>query len=138
MPGVVVKNKHGVECIQDHFGMFGDISIPVICWGCSRIFEAPKDDLGDVFAPPECRNNVFFPTRKGSCKRQEHTCRPSIREWVFSSKDRQIQIVRCRGCGKWRKMIHLQAEHRTIWLELGESQEGYSFKAEEVVENNIG
>lgn len=76
-------NKHGVEVVMSNTGHFGrtdengywrdhlPLEVPVICTSC-KFFEREEWSDGDTLAPPCCARNVFFPTRKGSCKVYKH------------------------------------------------------------------
>lgn len=75
-----MKNKHGVEIVLSNSGRFGyldettgyfkthnPIEVPVLCTHC-KFFEHAEYSEGETLAPPCCRKNIYFPTRKGTCK----------------------------------------------------------------------
>jgi hypothetical protein len=60
-------NEHGVTV----FNVEG-FPVPECCLGC-RNYESPEYglDYGGVISGPYCGENLFMPTRKGTCKRRE-------------------------------------------------------------------
>lgn len=76
------KNKHGVEVIEYTTGHYGHydkdgkwrdnnpIMIPLCCTQCFNFDPGEVGDYGERLTPPWCLKNVFFPTKKGTCKLQ--------------------------------------------------------------------
>jgi hypothetical protein len=63
-------NKHGVECVlvetEKGFG-----KVPLCCIVCDYFTFPETGEYGSVYGGPDCEKFLFFPTKKGSCKRQK-------------------------------------------------------------------
>jgi hypothetical protein len=47
------------------------IFVPACCLDCRHYDMGEVGDYGSKLGPPCCDLNLFFPTRKGTCKRRE-------------------------------------------------------------------
>lgn len=62
------------EGVNEHGVMVFDVEgfpVPECCLGC-RNYEGPEYglDYGGLISGPYCNENLFMPTRKGTCKRR--------------------------------------------------------------------
>lgn len=81
-----VKNEHGVEGVWSHCGThFGKfvkeadgserfktalpLFVPRCCIECSNYDMGEYGDYGNLLSGPTCSENVWFPVRKGTCKK---------------------------------------------------------------------
>lgn len=79
----IATNGHGVQGRWSHSGtMFGrEIDgqwrtcipefVPLCCLDCRNYDPGEYGDYGSLLSGPYCEKNVFFPTKKGTCKKQE-------------------------------------------------------------------
>jgi hypothetical protein len=72
-------NKHGVRGSWSDTGRWGQyvdgqweshrrIFVPAVCSTCRFFDPGEYGDYGEHLSPPYCEKNVWFPTRKGTCK----------------------------------------------------------------------
>jgi hypothetical protein len=76
-------NKHGVEGYWADSGRFGHLDadgawqshipmfVPRCCAECFHLDAGEFGDFGERLAGPYCLLNVWFPTRAGTCAKQE-------------------------------------------------------------------
>lgn len=57
-------NKHGIEVTKKH-------RTPLVCLSCPLFEDEEYDYDGQFWAAPFCRAGLFFPVKKGTCKRGE-------------------------------------------------------------------
>lgn len=91
-----VINEHGVWGYWSHCGtMFGrsveqpdgtvrfqaalPLFVPKVCVECPEFDYGEYGDYGNLLSGPYCEANIWFPTRKGTCKRGE---RHAARYWL--------------------------------------------------------
>ena len=84
------RNAHGVEGRWSHSGtMYGrhepdpqqpgktrfraaiPLFVPRVCCGCPHLDQGEHGDYGDLLSVPFCERNVWFPTKKGTCKTKD-------------------------------------------------------------------
>jgi hypothetical protein len=59
-----MKNKNGVEVVP---AVGGRYNIPIICSICKH-HEYEIGEMGTVLCGSYCAKNLWFPTKKGTCK----------------------------------------------------------------------
>jgi hypothetical protein len=66
-------NQHGVtgELIRAGDLFAGKVFVPDCCLPCIHFCIGEFGDFGNRLGPPECRNMLRLPTKKGTCKRQK-------------------------------------------------------------------
>lgn len=82
IPSGLVKNKHGVEGKYKGLGRFVKLDknfnktpdqydfIPKCCLECGNL-DVELGDYGSQLTPYYCEKNIFFPTKKGTCRGQD-------------------------------------------------------------------
>lgn len=79
-----VKNLHGVEGVvlstgscytgireDGTRGTYAPVFVPLCCTECVWFDAGEFGDYGTPLSPPYCEKNVWFPTRTGTCKKQQ-------------------------------------------------------------------
>jgi hypothetical protein len=79
-----VKNEYGVEGEYD-----GDIFIPQICTSCQHYSGPEYGDYGTQYSWPYCMLGLFFPTRRGTCKRYENA-EAARKRWIEEIRAKQV------------------------------------------------
>lgn len=87
-PARSMTNRHGVEgemrSTGSHFGTFTPnpdgtetftsnvpVFVPAVCLACRHFEPGEFDEYGSQWTPPYCRLNLYLPSRKGTCQKQD-------------------------------------------------------------------
>jgi hypothetical protein len=83
-------NKHGVRGSWSDSGRWRrqvdgrweshrPIFVPAVCQTCRFFDPGESGDYGEHLSPPYCEKNVWFPTRKGTCKVKDRSANSAER-----------------------------------------------------------
>lgn len=62
--------RHADGTVEKGAPGHGSIFVPNVCLDCPLLDGGEFGDYGSQLSPPYCMANVWFPTRKGTCKRR--------------------------------------------------------------------
>lgn len=74
-------NKHGIKVHTYETSHWGHtdkegqwhnavVQVPECCFSCKYFDDGERGEYGDILTPPYCTINIWFPIRKGQCKKK--------------------------------------------------------------------